>query len=132
LKTERGSPRRRPRTVERRPTSEQLAARASAARYVGSPEHKNRPSPAGAVPRPRADASICPLTTAEEFARAQDWLREAIRTGRVRAPFENDWPRYAYHREGQTVYETRLVNRVKGEYKGCPIEPEELPPGILP
>jgi hypothetical protein len=111
---------------------EQLAGRADQARYVGSPEHEDRPSPASAAPRPRADASICPLSTAEDFARAQGWLREAIRMGRVHGPFENDWPRYAYHREGDTIYEGRLVNREKGEYKGYPIEPEELPPGILP
>jgi hypothetical protein len=94
----------------------QLAACADRAPYVGSPEQEDRPSPAGAAPRARADASICPLTKNEEFARAQRWLREAIREGRVRQPFENGWPRYAYHRYGPTIYEARLVNRVKGEY----------------
>jgi len=93
LKTERRSPRRPSPTVEGRPVPGQLAACADQARYVGSPEQEDRPSPAGAAPRARADASICPLSTAEDFARAQGWLREAIRMGRVHGPFENDWPR---------------------------------------
>lgn len=48
------------------------------------------------------------------------------------APSRTIGPGTLITREGDTIYEGRLVNRDKGEYKGYPIEPEELPPGILP
>ncbi len=113
-----------------RPSKEQLQELSRRATCVGGPEHEDRPSPAGPVPRPRPDASICPLATAGEFRRAQGWLRRAIAAGRVRGPHENGWPRDAYHREGDTIFEARLTNREKGEYKGYPIEPDQLPAGI--
>ncbi len=118
------------RTAPAKPSQHNLLKLSRRAIYVGSPEHKDRPSPAGTVPRPRPDASICPLVTAEAFRRAQRWLRQAIAAGRVSGPYENGWPRYVYHREGDTIFEARLTNREKGEYKGYPIEPDQLPPGI--
>ncbi len=85
--------------------------------YVGSVEHKQSPSPAG-DPRPRADASLCDVKLSEQFSRMNRWLRSAITSGAIGNPWEGNFPRYAWHREGNTVYEARLTNRATGEYKG--------------
>jgi len=98
------------------------------ARYIGSPEHKTAPSFAGA-PRPRADASICDPRFLDQQDRLTEWLREALRSGAVGGPVEGDFPRYVWYRDGDTVYEGRLVNRGNGEYKGYPLEPDEWPRG---
>lgn len=116
------------RAAPARPSKEQLLELSRRATCVGGPEHEDRPSPAGPVPKPRPDASICPGTIT--FAQAQRWLRQAIAAGRVSGPYEKGWPRYAYHRQGHTIFEGRLTNREKGEYKGYPIEPDQLPAGI--
>jgi hypothetical protein len=58
------------------------------------------------------------------------WLREAIRCGAVSAHFEGEYPRYAWFRDDDVVYEARLVNRGKGTYKGYPLETDEWPNGI--
>lgn len=104
---------------------EALAARAS---YVGSSEHKSYPSFAG-PPKLRSDASKCDpkLADAEEIT---GWLRTAIRTGFIGAPWEGDFPRYAWHRLDQVVYEARLVNQELGQYKGYPLRADELPEGL--
>jgi hypothetical protein len=103
----------------------ELADRAS---YIGSSEHKNFPSFAGA-PRLRADASKCDpkLADPEELTR---WLREAITVGHVGTPWEGDFPRYAWCKREAAVYEARLVNSVQGHYKGYPLGPGEEPEGL--
>jgi len=103
-----------------------LNALARRTRYVGSVEHKDAPSEAG-WPRPRADASICNIAVSSDFRRLTAWLRNAIRNGHVGAPWEGEFPRYAWYRHGQTVYEARLLNRVSGEYKGYPLDRKEWP-----
>ena len=55
------------------------------------------------------------------------WLRKAIRHGSVSAYWEGDFPRYVWHKEGDIVFEARLVNQVRGQYKGYPLNPEEWP-----
>ena len=105
---------------------EGVAARAT---YVGSPEHKDAPSFAG-QPRPRADASICdPALIGKQF-QLTSWLRAAIRSGKVSELFEEAFPRYVWHREGDIVYEARLVNSAAGQYKGYPLNPDEWPEGL--
>jgi len=122
--------RRRPPTREISiPADVNLPEIASRVRYVGSPEHKDTPSFAG-QPRPRADASICErrfMTMQEELT---SWLQEAIERGAVSSHLEGDYPRYAWYKEGNVVYEARLVNRGSGEYKGYALEEEEWPNGI--
>ncbi len=98
------------------------------AHYVGSPEHKERPSFAG-WSRPRADASICDPSVGSP-GQLTEWLRAAIRNGNVGAPWEGRFPRYVWHRIGETVYEARLVNRESGEYKGHALRPEQWPPEL--
>lgn len=110
------------------PPNADLDSVASRVRYVGSPEHKDIPSFAGR-PRLRADASCCPreITDAELVT---EWLRLAIRRGVISANWNGDFPRYVWHKEGDTVFEARLVNRGDGSYKGYPISVDEWPRGI--
>jgi hypothetical protein len=105
-----------------------IADAASRSKYVGSPEHKDAPSFAG-QPRPRADASICDqrLGSADVIT---SWLRKAIRKGAFGKLWEGSFPRYVWYKEGEIVYEARLINRELGEYKGYPLEPDEWPPEI--
>lgn len=104
-----------------------LPGLANRVEYIGSPEHKAVPSFAG-QPRPRADASCCPPEISQSTA--CEWLRSAIRLGAVGAPWEGDFPRYVWHKEGGLVYEGRLVNRQAGTYKGYPLQREEWPDRI--
>lgn len=115
-------PRRRAQYV---PAGRDLDALAGRARYVGSPEHKDMPTFAG-QPHPRGDASICPRER-NDLDLVTDWLRSAIRAGSVGGPWEDDFPRYVWHREEGTVFEARLVNRGDGSYKGYPLTRDEWP-----
>jgi hypothetical protein len=101
---------------------------ADRATYVGSSEHKKFPSFAGPF-NPRADASKCDpsLADPEELTR---WLREAMRAGQVSELWEGDFPRYVWCRQGDVLYEGRLVNQERGQYKGYPLEAGEEPEGI--
>lgn len=110
------------------PPDTDLAGLAARASYVGSPEHKDFVSFAG-QPRPRGDASLCPPEI-RDVGVVIGWLRSAIRKGSTGAPWEGDFPRYVWHREGDVVFEARLVNREKGSYKGYPLHEHEQPPGI--
>lgn len=53
-----------------------------------------------------------------------------MRSGAVGAPWEGDFPRYVWRREGDVVYEARLINREIGEYKGYPLQRDEWPEGL--
>lgn len=110
------------------PPDADLADIASRVSYVGSPEHKDFPSFAGR-PRLRADASLCPREIRDQEL-VSEWLRSAIRRGAVGGPWEGGFPRYVWHREGDVVFEGRLVNRGSGSYKGYPLDEDEWPRGI--
>jgi hypothetical protein len=101
---------------------------AQKASYVGSAEHKSFPSFAG-PPKLRADASKCDpqLGDRDELTL---WLREAISAGQVGAPWEGDFPRYAWCKRNAEVYEARLVNSQQGHYKGYPLSEGEQPEGL--
>ena len=123
--------RRRPkrREIHAPPPEVDLDALADRVRYVGSPEHKDVPSFAG-PPRLRADASCCPRDLTGNLERIHAWLKEAIRSGAVGAPWEGGFPRYVWYKYRTTVFEGRLVNRETGEYKGYPLRRDEWPAGI--
>ena len=59
-----------------------------------------------------------------------EWLRSAIRRGAISADSSGEFPRYVWHKEEDTVFEARLVNRGNGSYKGYPINEDEWPRGI--
>jgi hypothetical protein len=107
------------------PAGESALEAATIATYVGSAEHKDHISSAGA-PRLRADATPCPpeLTDASVLS---DWLRKAITAGCTGAQWEQGFPRYAWWREGDACYQARLVNAGLGQYKGWPIPKHEWP-----
>lgn len=111
------------------PLGVDLVRVANRALYVGSPEHKDIPSFVGAA-RPRADASICHRQLAQDFNQVATWLRSAILNGHVSGYWEGEFPRYVWYRDGNTVYEGRLVNRDAGWYKGYPLERSEWPEGL--
>lgn len=102
---------------------------ADQATYGGSPKHKDIPSFAGAVPRPRVDASICPRELTRDRGRVEGWLREAIRRGNV-GSWEGPFPSPVWHREGDITYEALLTRPTSGEYHGYPLEPDEHVEGL--
>ncbi|HPG66156.1 MAG TPA: hypothetical protein PLO37_04865 [Candidatus Hydrogenedentes bacterium] len=104
----------------------ELARRVS---YIGSPEHKTYPL-AGSNPNLRSDASKCDKALVGREDDIAGWLRRAIGNGWIGAPWEGEFPRYAWHRVDDVVFEARLVNRDTGEYKGYPLEEDEYPEGI--
>lgn len=111
------------------PASVDLEAAAKQAKYIGSPEHKNAPSPAG-PPKLRSDASCCPLEIVQKWKEVTGWLRNAIRNGSTGEVWEGHptrFPRYVWYRQGDRVFEGRLVNQDQGEYKGYPLERSEWP-----
>lgn len=107
------------------PAEVDLLQVADRVRYVGSQEHKTMPSPAG-EPKPRADASICQFHTRDEFVMVNGWLRAALLGKKFSEMWENGFPRYLWYRNGDQVYEARLTNRGLGEYKGYPLEPDQV------
>jgi hypothetical protein len=115
------------RSIGNAPPEVDLAKVVAQVSYIGSPEHKDRPSFAG-WPRPRSDASICDETVSRETA--TEWLRAAMNKGVFGELWEGRFPRYVWYKDGVTVYEARLVNQETGEYKGYPLEVVEWPPGI--
>ena len=111
------------------PADVDLVSVAEHAKYVGSREHKNVPSFAG-QPGLRADASCCPPELANDLVKVTAWLRTAIRQGSTGGPWEGrgpSFPRYVWYKHNEVVYEGRLVNRGRGEYKGYPLERSEWP-----
>lgn len=101
-----------------------LAARIS---YVGSPEHKDGPSFAG-NPKPRSDATPCDQSLNGRLNDINQWLRRALQNGQFSELWDKErFPRYIWHREGDAVYEARLVNAGNGEYKGYQLQPDEWP-----
>ena len=127
----RASKRHRPlaRTIGYLPQGVDVLQLAERARYVGSPEHKDTPSFAG-QPKPRADATICDQSFVGKLPQLNSWLRLALSKRAVGAPWEGDFPRYVWFKEGNVVYEARLVNSATGEYKGYELEPNEWPKSI--
>jgi hypothetical protein len=58
------------------------------------------------------------------------WLKQAIEKGSVADWWEGKFPRYAWFKDDESVYEGRLVNKVSGEYKGWPLNRNEWPENI--
>lgn len=57
----------------------------------------------------------------------------AIRKGAFGRLWEGSvpqFPRYIWYKDAETVYEGRLVNQERGDYKGYPLGRDEWPPGI--
>lgn len=111
------------------PTNVDRDALAERATYGGSPKHKDIPSFAGEVPRPRIQASICPRELTRDRKRVECWLRKAIRLGNV-GSWEGEFPSPVWHREQDVTYEAHLTRPNTGEYHGYPLEPYEKVEGL--
>lgn len=110
------------RRIKRRfsvPPGRDLEPIAQRVHYTGSPDHKDHPSYAGPA-RARPGASLCPRHL--DLETINGWLRSAVRNGTVGGEWEGMFPRFVWHREGDTVFEGRLVNRGNGSYKGYPLD----------
>ena len=97
---------------------------ASRAKYLGSPEHKDYPSPAG-PPALRSDATPCDPKIEQDEINAV--LREAIRRCCTSARFEQGFPRYAWGWIDGDLYEARHINGPAGTYKGYRLRKAEYP-----
>ena len=117
----------RKRAIHRPPPDIDLRAVAEAVAYEGSSEHRDYYSALGPS-RLRPDASSCPRNINQ--ATAQEWLRTAIGKGATGELWEEGFPRYAWYKTKDTVFEARLTNRGNGSYKGFPLEVDEWPSGI--
>lgn len=108
------------------PAGVDLPALAGQAVYHPRAEHKDRYTPAAEVRRLRSDATPCPEQVIRDDA--QRWLREALAAGAVGAPWDDQpFPRYAWWRVGDMVYEARLTNAEQGWFKGYPLDPSDWP-----
>lgn len=110
------------------PAGTDVQALARKVEYIGSPEHKTRPSFAGA-PKLRSDASKCDPSLASA-AKLTKWLRKGLRDCQIGGPWEGEFPRYVWYLDRTQWYEGRLVNRELGQYKGYPVAGDELPQGL--
>ena len=92
--------------------------------YIGSAEHKIIKGYAGDL-NPRGDAEKCPpgfSGTENQRQKVEAALRDAIRKGQVSSCVEGGFPRFVWCDSlgDGLIYEARLTNRDKGEYKGYP------------
>ncbi|MGK5547675.1 hypothetical protein ACSNOH_23490 [Streptomyces sp. URMC 127] len=78
------------------------------------------PGPAVLPPESAGPLASAPLRT----------LRSGILTGHLGGPWLNGFPRYVWHRSGDTVVEFRLTGRRPGEYSGYELHPSEWPEGL--
>ncbi len=95
-------------------------------KYVGSPEHKDHPSPAG-PPHLRSDATPCEVQMTHDVARNTEALREGIRRRCVSPVFEGGYPKYVWSWVDGSLYEARHINGPQGTYKGYRLEGFEKP-----
>jgi len=117
------------REIWKTPDMDMLAAAASGAGYVGSPEHKDAPSFAGRM-SPRSDATICDPKFVGRQDELSTLLRQSIQVGNVGGLWEGKFPRYVWCRYGDDIYEARLTNQGNGEYKAFRLQPGEEPKGM--
>jgi hypothetical protein len=105
------------------PTPEDVAARV---RYVGSPEHKSYPSPAG-PPVLRSDASRCDPRLGYDAERFTEILQEGILRRCIGAIFEGGFPKYVWGWVNGQLFEARHLNGPQGAFKAYPLEDIERP-----
>jgi hypothetical protein len=102
---------------------EQVAAKVQ---YVGSPEHKNHPSPAG-PPALRSDATPCEPALTKDPVGNTAALREGVTRRCTSDVFEGGYPKYVWTWIDGALYEARHINGPQGTYKGYRLEPTEWP-----
>ena len=117
----------KPKRVATAPSADKLAYAAANAFYrpseyhcpgVGGRRLKFRPKP----------SSICPRGWGDD--EATDAIREAIRRGNVSENWEDSFPRYVWHRDGEVLYEARHTRGPSGSFHAFPIEEIQAPRGL--
>jgi hypothetical protein len=78
----------------------------------------------------RPNATKCDTALSDRLSEIQLWLQHAFEVQCFGGPWEGDFPRYAWCKIGNIVYEARLVNRGLGQYKGWQLKLEEWPDEI--
>ena len=105
-----------------------LSTAAERARYDASPYHCRLEG--GSPVRHRVKpATPCPHRWRTDDANSA--LRRAITLGFVSQAWEDGFPRYAWLREGDMVYEARHTRGPLGTYHAYPIDPVEAPVGLI-
>ena len=94
--------------------------------YVGSPEHKNHPSPVG-PPALRSDATPCEPRLTKDRDGNTAALRRGIIEGCTSSIFEGGFPKYVWTWLDGDLYEARHINGPQGTYKGYKLKPTEFP-----
>lgn len=116
-------------------TAEQITA----ARYVGSPEHKDQKwwgglpqgfvDADGIAKRPgKQDTTICPMRTEAERIQATEWVHKALSSGQFRYyEGDKDYPKKIWYLDScsSQLWFGQCLNTVSGEYKGWPIDEDE-------
>ena len=98
------------------------------AKYAFSEYHQCGPTGPKAKKRTKP-ASHCPRQWTKQ--EALNAIRQAIRSGDVSVKRTSEgFPRFVWHREGDTWYVARTQDRADGVYHGYPIEEAELPYGL--
>lgn len=125
LRTRLGKPKR----MLVRPNLTALTYAAATAVYSQSDYHcpgtKGQPIKSRSKP-----ASHCPRHWSE--AEATQALRRAIKAGQVSEIWEDGFPRYVWHRDGDVTYEARHTRGPSGTFHAYPIEPIQVPRGLFP
>lgn len=99
---------------------------AESVRYLGSPEHKDHPSPVG-PPALRSDATPCEPHLTNNLDRNTAALRKGIIKRCVSSVFEGGFPKYVWTWLDGDLYEARHINGPQGTYKGYKLSPAEFP-----
>jgi len=118
----------RSKRVHSAPDATALARAAANAVYSSSPYHCRGSK--GQAPIVRAKpASICPRQWSDH--EATEALRAALARGSVSEAWEDDFPRYIWHRDGNVVYEARHTGGTPGTFHAYPIEDIQIPRGLI-
>lgn len=119
-------------------SADQREALAGRVNYVGSPEHKDhawwggRPQGrwrSGRPPRrPKKQlTTICPLVSNADRATATRMLRAAVAAGQYEfVDGDEDFPKRVWYSEMGQGWQAYCINRTTGEYKGWPVDEDEL------
>ena len=82
----------------------------------------------GKVGRPgKQTTTVCPLTTNEDRTEATAWLRQAIVAEQYRfVEADQDFPKRVWFKARGQIWCGFCLNPAAGEYKGWPIDEDEL------
>ena len=113
------------------PSPDPVKIEAAAASAVYSPSEYHCPGPKGEHPKRRfKPASICPRRWSNQSA--TDALQSAISNGQVSEAWEDGFPRYVWHKDGDVIYEARHTRGPPGTFHAYPLEKFQIPNGLIP